>query len=219
MLEKGYEILENFIPDSLSNELSDSISPITLQSSRGGIRNIEKKSKSVMRFIESDLVLQTAAKYLSGEPKFVRAIFFNKTIHQNWLVSWHQDKTVSVSQKFESKGWHPWSVKDNIIHVQPPLHVLENMVALRVHLDPSNLENGCLKVVPYSHELGILKQKEIDEYMAQSQPVHCVVNKGAALIMRPHLLHASSKGSNPSSRRVLHLEFSSYKLPFGVTWA
>lgn len=219
MLDKGFEYIESFISNSETEVLIKDLSSIKLSKTSGGIRNIEKKSNAVKEFISSKIVLQTVSKYLGNKPSFIRAIFFNKTPKQNWLVSWHQDKTVSVSKKFAADGWHSWSTKDEILHVQPPLEVLNQMVTLRVHLDESNRENGCLKVMPSSHELGILSQSTIDEYATNNQSIDCAARKGSALVMRPHLLHSSSKGTKPSQRRILHLEFSSYQLPTGVNWS
>jgi len=39
------------------------------------------------------------------------------------------------------------------------------------------------------------------------------------VIMRPHILHFSSKANNPSHRRAVHLDYSSYELPDGVSRA
>jgi hypothetical protein len=36
--------------------------------------------------------------------------------------------------------------------------------------------------------------------------------------MRPLLLHASSKGSGTSARRVLHFVFGPRQLPHGLAW-
>ena len=92
------------------------------------------------------------------------------------------------------------------------------MVCFRIHLDASNLDNGCLRVIPDSHLLGIIKQEKISEVLESDEQVDCEVSKRSALIMRPHLLHSSAKGVAPSQRRVLHLEYSSYQLPNGATW-
>ncbi len=160
-----------------------------------------------------------AQEYLCGTPKFVRAILFNKTFNNNWLVTWHQDKTVAVSTKFERDGWGPWSIKDSTNHVQPPIEVLNYMITLRIHLDDIDEKNGCLKVIPKSHMLGILPQDKISEYTKKHEQVSCIGKRGSALVMRPHILHSSSKAINSAQRRVLHVEFSSYKLPEGVAWA
>jgi hypothetical protein len=44
------------------------------------------------------------------------------------------------------------------------------------------------------------------------------VNRGGALVMRPLILHASSKASAPKARRVLHFVFGPPQLPFGLEW-
>ncbi|ACS93527.1 conserved hypothetical protein [Teredinibacter turnerae T7901] len=135
------------------------------------------------------------------------------------MVSWHQDKTVAVTKKFNDPGWGPWSLKDGVQHVQPPIDVLQQMITIRIHLDASTASNGCLKVMPGSHKEGVMSQGFIDQYSKSHCETVCSAPEGSALVMRPHLLHASSKASNPGQRRVLHMEFSSYGLPAGVNWA
>ncbi len=130
-----------------------------------------------------------AQKYVRGTPTLVRAILFNKTFNNNWLVTWHQDKTVTVSTKFECDGWEPWSIKDNIHYVQPPIEVLNYMVTLRIHLDDTDENNGCLKVIPKSHMFGILPQDKIFEHTKKHEQVSCIGKRGSVLVMRPHILH------------------------------
>lgn len=107
---------------------------------------------------------------------------------------------------------------NGINHVQPPLKVLEQMITFRIHLDDTNEQNGCLKVIPKSHNLGVLTSKQIQQYSQNHKLINCVGNSGSALVMRPHLLHSSSKAKLLSQRRVLHLEYSRYQLPFDVIW-
>ena len=93
------------------------------------------------------------------------------------------------------------------------------MVTLRIHLDPADINSGCLKVIPNSHRAGLLSQKDIEQIIQQQSDVVCEAEVGDVLVMRPHLLHASSKAQNLSQRRVLHLEYSGYSLPEHVSWA
>ena len=44
------------------------------------------------------------------------------------------------------------------------------------------------------------------------------VPRGAALLMRPLTLHASSKSMGASRRRVLHFVFGPPELPYGLRW-
>ncbi len=218
MLENGFEIIDEFISEKDISNIINEIGSIEFPFGTGGVRNAEKKLASINNYVNSFFAYKKAASYLNGKPNFVRAILFNKTPESNWLVPWHQDKTVSVTTESKPSGWGPWSVKDNVLHVQPPEEVLNNMVTFRIHLDPSTKENGCLKVLPKSHHYGVIPQNEIASYVNSHQATECIANRGSALVMRPHILHSSSKGSNPSQRRVLHLEFSGYNLPVGMSW-
>ena len=218
-LESGYKIIDEFLTLNQLNSINKEIETISFPTKAGGIRNAEKKYRSVKVLATSEQLTSQAKKYLTGAPNLVRAILFDKTVENNWLVTWHQDRTVAVSERFECQGWGPWSVKDGVIHAQPPLEVLNQMVTFRIHLDDTNHENGCLKVLPNSQNLGVLDHDTIQKYIQSHKPVICEAKAGSALVMRPHILHSSSKASRPSQRRVLHLEYSSFKLPVGVAWA
>lgn len=217
--EGGYELVNDFLSDTQLNCINNELEKVVLPDRAGGIRNADKKYSSICDIATSDELIAQAQKYLSGNASLVRAILFNKTPKNNWLVAWHQDRTVAVSEKFEEKGWGPWSVKDQIHHVQPPVYVLDQMITFRIHLDDTSLENGCLKVMPHSHKLGILDSDAIQTYSQSHEALVCEALAGSALAMRPHILHSSSKAIVPSQRRVLHLEYSSFKLPKGVLWA
>jgi ectoine hydroxylase-related dioxygenase (phytanoyl-CoA dioxygenase family) len=216
--ENGCEIVDDFISENWRSTILKEIEASEVSTEVSGVRNINKKLKSVAEYLNSTEFKEKASSFVPVNAQLVRAILFNKSPESNWFVTWHQDKTVSVSSKFEESGWGAWSVKENTLHVQPPLVVLEGMVTIRVHLDSTPKENGCLKVIPNSHKLGILNSEQINEVVASEKAHFCEAEKCAALIMRPHLLHASSKSSEPSNRRVLHFEFSNWQLPSAVYW-
>ena len=215
----GFSLERNFMSANWISQILNDIEQTQLDIDVTGIRHIDKKLKSVSTYLASEEFSNNAKSYLSSQHKLVRAILFNKTPETNWYVTWHQDRTVSVSEKFENPEWKSWSLKEGVLHVQPPLAVLENMVTIRIHLDQTTKENGCLKVIPGSHLSGLLSQDQITEIVSREEPAYCEAVAGDALIMRPHLLHASSKSADPSQRRVLHLEFSDWVLSAGVSWA
>ena len=216
--ENGCEIVKDFISENWLYTILKEIETSEVSTEVSGVRNINKKLKSVAEYLNSTEFKEKASGFVPVNAQLVRAILFNKSPESNWFVTWHQDKTVSVSRKFEELGWGAWSVKENTLHVQPPLAVLESMVTIRIHLDSTPKENGCLKVIPNSHKLGILNPEQINEVVTSENVYFCEAEKCAALIMRPHLLHASSKSSEPNNRRVLHFEFSNWQLPSAVCW-
>ena len=69
-------------------------------------------------------------------------------------------------------------------------------------------ENGPLKVLPRTHHLGVLSDAQIREQARTVAPVECLVGVGGVVVMRPLLVHSSSKVSGLAPRRVLHIEYA-----------
>jgi ectoine hydroxylase-related dioxygenase (phytanoyl-CoA dioxygenase family) len=149
--------------------------------------------------------------------KVVKSIYFDKPGDSNWFVAYHQDLTISVNQKVAVPGFGPWSVKQQQYAVQPPLSILENNFTIRIHLDDTDENNGALRVIPGSHLKGIYRPETID--WAIETEATCNVQKGGIMIMRPLLLHASSRTVNEQKRRVVHVEFSNQVLPEPLLWS
>jgi ectoine hydroxylase-related dioxygenase (phytanoyl-CoA dioxygenase family) len=145
----------------------------------------------------------------------VKSIYFDKPPASNWFVAFHQDLTISVDKKAEIPGFGPWMVKQNQFSVQPPLHILEDNFTVRIHLDDTTEDNGALKVIPGSHNKGIIRPETAN--LANS--ISCAVPAGGIMLMKPLLLHASGRTTNNRRRRVVHIEFSRQPLPEGLQWA
>ena len=215
----GFEVLDDLVSAQDVAQLLAALGDLNIKPLRGGIRRIESLVPAVAELAQSANLIRVAEQHLNGKAHLVRAIYFDKTPENNWYVTWHQDRTVAVSNRFEQEGWGPWTLKDGVCHVQPPLEVLENIVTIRIHLDPATKTNGCLKIVPGSHRQGLIPSDQVIERVDKTQVAYCETSAGGALVMRPHLLHASEKSATAKSRRVLHFEYSSYQLPEGISWA
>lgn len=137
-----------------------------------------------------------------------RATLFDKSPTSNWLVVWHQDTALPLSERLHIPGWGPWSVKDGVIYAHAPASALEQILALRLHLDDSLAENGPLRVLPGTHTRGVLSDDALHELSAQITAVDCIVPRGGILAMRPLVVHASSKSQSDAPRRVLHIEYA-----------
>ncbi len=149
----------------------------------------------------------------------VRGIFFDKLPGANWKVAWHQDRAIAVARKIDVQGFGPWSVKEGVAHVQPPVELLERMVTVRVHLDDCGEECGPLKVLRGSHRRGIIAPTDVERVVSEGQEATCEVRSGGAVVMRPLLLHRSGRAVTPGNRRVVHIEFAAGELPGGLEWA
>ncbi|GJI90339.1 phytanoyl-CoA dioxygenase family protein [Duganella hordei] len=154
------------------------------------------------------------------QPDFVcfQCTYFEKSVAHNWLVALHQDLSIPVRNRIDNAALSGWSEKDGAIFVQPPSTVLENLVALRFHIDECGAEDGALKLVPGSHRLGRISDADKARLRDKLGEVVCTVEKGGGMAMSPLLLHASSKATGGSRRRVLHFLFGPPALPYGLEW-
>jgi ectoine hydroxylase-related dioxygenase (phytanoyl-CoA dioxygenase family) len=150
----------------------------------------------------------------------VRALFFDKTPEANWPVLWHQDLTIAVAARHDLPGWGPWSIKAGVVHVEPPQALLSAILTIRLHLDDCGADNGPLRVIPGSHRTGRLTRGSIAAAREAGNEHRLVAPAGAAILMRPLLLHASSPATEPHHRRVIHIEFAARDLlPPQLQWA
>jgi hypothetical protein len=148
----------------------------------------------------------------------VQCTLFDKSADKNWLVALHQDLSIPVRERVPDPECRGWSEKEGVIYVQPPVAVLESLVAVRAHLDDCGPESGPLRVVPRSHRHGRLSPDAAKVLREQHGEVECIALRGGAIAMRPLLLHSSSKARTQSRRRVLHFLFGPPELVCGLRW-
>ena len=105
-----------------------------------------------------------------------------------------------------------------MICAHAPASALEQVLAIRIHLDDSHEQNGSLRVLPQAHRLGVLTDDAIHDLANNIPPVDCYVEAGGALVMKPLLVHSSSKAKSENvHRRVLHVEYAAcLSLPDGI---
>jgi hypothetical protein len=215
----GFAIVDRLVPDSDLVELRDEVDELLAAApGGGGVRNVLGKSAKLYKLATAGAPARLAEEFL-GPARPIKLTVFDKTPEANWKVPWHQDLTIAVTHRLEVEGFGPWSVKDGVPHVQPPVSILGNILAIRLHLDDTPPTNGALRVLPGTHRFGRLSPSKIASLRAELTETLCAVPAGSAMLMRPLLLHASSPAVTPGRRRVLHFEYSSAQLPGGLSWA
>jgi ectoine hydroxylase-related dioxygenase (phytanoyl-CoA dioxygenase family) len=207
----GFAIIPSCLDDSSIKRLSES-----LDDTQYGQRNLLKEP-IIQKLARSQEVRSVIAPVLGPNCFAVKGILFNKTQKSNWKVPWHQDLTITVQERIKAEGFGPWTIKGGVVNVQPREDVLRAILAIRIHLDANDHQNGPLRVLPGSHKYGRLGAEQIANW-DKSEAVACMVPRGGALLMRPLVLHASSACQLPKRRRVIHLEFSGEDLPGGLRW-
>jgi len=221
---EGYVIAPDILSSEVIFELKNVLHKITSETppgkKKGGIRGI-LRSSAIQELIQSPEIRSLIFPLLGSSALAVRGTLFNKTTESNWLVPWHQDLTISVKKRLEVNGYSGWTFKENIHYVQPPVEIMQNMLSIRLHLDPTPIKNGALRVIPSTHTLGRFSSHQIDHIVQTKTPVYCEANAGDAILMHPFLLHSSSAIMDHSfkHRRVIHIEFSNSSLPQEMEWA
>ena len=207
LCESGVWIEEGILSAQQCDALLDSLSNSSLKRGRAGARRL--MANPAVAELASDARLLALAERELGVPAVpYRATLFEKSGRANWLVAWHQDTALPLEEEFDDPEWGPWSLKAGIAYARAPAWALSHIVALRVHLDPARSENGPLRVYPGSHHLGVLSNADVFAYASAHEPQECTVGRGGVLVMRPLVIHASSKTRSGEPRRVLHIEYA-----------
>src|SRR5262249_44479391 len=151
----GYGIIPNVLSSAELSAACEELPRAGLKRSRAGARHV-LSLRSVSEIAHRDELLAIARGVVGPNALPFRATFFDKSPNSNWLVAWHQDTALPLTTKREIPGWGPWSTKSGVIYAHAPAAALDEVLALRVHLDDSTETNGPLRVIPGTHRAGTL---------------------------------------------------------------
>ena len=133
--------------------------------------------------------------------KPVSCHYFNKCKETNWMVPFHRDEYFLFDEKINHPHVTDWCYKEERLFGRIALGQLHRLIAVRLAIDPVDLDNGPLRVLPKSH---LYLGSEVPSTVGERSIIQ---NIGDALIMYPSLFHASSKSVTGRSRRILHYAF------------
>ena len=202
--DQGYIMIEQVFSHQRLSELEE----YCIQ-----MNDVEVGTRSLLCFdwvqgIANDLKTHPSiTPFLPKAAKAIQCNYFVKDQESNWSVTLHRDLSIPVKSKISSLDWGAWSEKEGVMYAQPPQHVLQSLVVVRVHLENNTIDNGALELVAGSH-------KHLEK---QGKRKCCTVSKNGVLLMKPLTLHASTKVKE-GQRRVLHFVFGPENLPDQAQW-
>ncbi len=220
----GFYVLENVFDshaiDAIIGQLSnidiEQKGAITARSNRVvASRNVIEQIPELISIIRGTIAQTLVELELGTSAGLVRVLFFDKPPWRSWTLPWHKDMTIAVADNsLKSSHFSKPTRKGGVAHVEASTEILEQMLTLRIHLDPNREENGALKVIPGSHQSG-------KENISGGNFVTVETSAGAVLAMKPLLSHSSGH-TDPNTklhRRTLHFEFAaSRQLPDRFEW-
>lgn len=210
-MDSGFSIVPQVFSTAEIGELVRELGTHPIRRSRAGARHL-LSVPAIAAVARDSRLIELAAGVLGRAPMPFGATLFDKSPEANWLVVWHQDTALPLLERRDVAGWGPWSEKAGVTYAHAPADALASVVAIRLHLDDSTEENGPLRVLPGTHQLGVLSDEQIRSAARDIRPVSCTVERGGVLVMRPLLVHTSSKVVAPVPRRVLHFEYAASKM-------
>lgn len=204
---QGFAIVEAAFAGTEVARLALILETSDVDRSRAGARHL-MNHPAVSAVAADPRMLAIAARFVGETAIPYKATLFDKSPARNWLVAWHQDTALPLCERREIPEWGPWSTKAGVTYALASASALAQVVALRLHLDDSRPDNGPLRVLPGTHTLGLLTESDIARLTTEVPAVDCTVPRGGVVVMRPLIVHASSKTKSDLPRRVLHIEYA-----------
>ena len=124
------------------------------------------------------------------------------------MVPLHHDLSIAVRHQFSDPQFTDWPHKQNMLFVQPPAQYMQQLVAVRLLIDDYQHEHGPLKVVAGTHQYARINESTLPQLRDQKREQEYTLSKGEAVIMRPLIVHSSSKAIQNNVRRVLHFLYA-----------
>ena len=203
---KGYAVADIVLAEHQCQHIAASLPGVV--GGRGGVRNLIGHP-TVVQLLQHERFGAYLWSIVGRDLVAVKATLFDKSAQSNWRAQWHQDRAIHVRERMDVAGYGPWSMKAGALHVDAPAEVLAQMLAVRIHLDACDADNGPLRVIPGSHLGGKLDDVGLEKAGESAALVEIHVPQGAIVLMRPLLVHASAQAARgPGHRRVLHIEFA-----------
>jgi hypothetical protein len=215
--QTGVAAVEAVLTDAAVSRLRAEFHGTTQE--RAGARSFEV-SHGVGELVGRHGAIGALAAKLAGRPaRPVRVLFFEKTPSSNWALPWHQDRTIAVKQQTDVDGYGPWSSKGGIVHVEPPVSILQGMFALRIFVDDCGENDGPLEVAIASHRYGRVPVRDVSEIAGRSGVFTATGRAGDVLAMKSLAIHRSKRATSPTRRGTLHIDYALVDLPASLEWA
>lgn len=136
-----------------------------------------------LRYMQHELFREITRKLVGEQVSVFRSMFMNKAAQLGTPLRWHQDVGV---------GWR--------IDCNPT-------VTVWTALDDSTPANGCVRIVPGSHQHGVinaghwLDDEQIARYAPTARVIDLVAEAGEAILLHNFLVHSSGVNGTNAPRR------------------
>ena len=208
--DDGFVVIKNFLTKENCNELVnylDSLpSKVNLPFTNvpWGYGNLLNQGPFVK--ISENVFINQFCKYIfNGDFVFNHLLVHNKAPWIGAVIEWHQEI-------FNINTYAPGYTHDD----------WKKFAQIYVALEDQDIENGCLKVVPGSHKLGVLPHEDaVNDLLSHKRRVpfntmqkiyksngifNCLLKSGDMLLFNHRIVHGSGSNASPRSRKAIVLQ-------------
>ncbi len=199
--QQGYVIFRNVLNAELVSEARDHID--WLLEKNPGLRPelldhyLMTDDPFWVRLVSDDRLLDIAEQFIGADIALFASHYIAKPPKDGREVLWHQDGTY-------------W-----------PLEPME-VVSLWLSIDGSDIDNGCMRVIPRTHNMRLFSQDELLEnqdgknvlgtgidpsQIDESQAIDIVLKPGEVSVHHPSMIHGSKANTSSRWRRGLTIRY------------
>lgn len=138
-----------------------------------------------LSYIQHPTIRALTQRYIGPNVAIFRAMFMNKPAEQGTVLPWHQDIGAG------------WGLDRNPI------------ITVWTALDDATVANGCMQIVPGTHQLGVVNPNHFvteahqAQYIQDREIVDLEVAAGEAILLHNFLFHRSGVNRTVGPRRAL----------------
>ncbi|WP_186446209.1 phytanoyl-CoA dioxygenase family protein [Paenibacillus cremeus] len=211
--EQGYLVVEQALSEDEVSTSIEAIMDILSGKSQGSKVQLVKKRSELKTFEEVELAARKVHDYIDHEPRL-------------WNIA-HQEGILGVMEKLfaekpkvvqdqailkpptggAEKPWHQDMAYGNLAYDRP-------VIGIWIALDPAELDNGCMHVIPYSHREGGAPHYAVRDWQLCDASVHVErdvavpLKPGGVLIFSGMLHHGTPPNFSTKRRRALQLHYA-----------
>ncbi len=212
-LDIGYLVIDQVIEPAEIKSSIEALMDILSGESKGSKVQFVGKNQEFKSLKETELAARKVSEYIDHEPR-LRAIAYNQAIMDLMERIFKEKAKVVQDQAIlkpptggAEKPWHQDMAYGNLAYDKA-------VAGAWIALDPAELDNGCMHVIPYSHRDGGVPHyaerdwQICDTSIQVNRDIAVPLNPGGVLIFSGLLHHGTPPNFSVKRRRALQIHYA-----------
>ncbi|MDF2726381.1 MAG: phytanoyl-CoA dioxygenase family protein [Paenibacillus sp.] len=211
--DEGYLVVDNVLSAGEINTSLEALMDIIFDRSTGSRVQFVKPKAELKTDHEKELAVRKVSEYIDHEPR-LRDIAYHKDVMEAMGRLFGEEAKVAQDQAIlkpptggAEKPWHQDMAYGNLAYDK-------SVIGIWIALDPAELDNGCMHVIPYSHRQGAVPHYAVrdwqlcDASVQVERDVAVPLKPGGALLFSGLLHHGTPPNFTDKRRRSLQIHYA-----------